>query len=146
VNSREPAFHQGGVTVAANELPASLAARVFEASAAPMILFENRAYDCVVRYVNPAFAHRTGYTMAEIAQIRWDGMHMDGADERGLALLRAAIREQRELEIPLRIRGKNGRHLARVTAGRSGHEHSKICHRRAPRPVCGHRIRQPPRA
>jgi len=36
-----------------------------------MILFENRANDCVVR----AFAHRTGHSTADIGQIDWDGIH-----------------------------------------------------------------------
>jgi diguanylate cyclase (GGDEF)-like protein/PAS domain S-box-containing protein len=108
VDSRQTAFRQGVVTVAVDELPASLARRVLEASAAPMILFENRANDCVVLYVNPAFANRIGYSTDEIAQIGWDGIQMDGGREPGLAPLGAAIRDQRELEMPLRIHGKNG--------------------------------------
>lgn len=73
-----------------------------------MILFENRASDCVVRYVNSAFAHRTGHSTAKIGQIDWDGIHMDGGLERGLARIRAAIRERRQLKIPLRIQGQSG--------------------------------------
>ena len=73
-----------------------------------MVIFENGASDCLVRYVNPAFAYRTGYSAAEIAQIGWDGLHMDGGRAEGVARLRAAIRERRDLEVPLRIHGKDG--------------------------------------
>jgi hypothetical protein len=85
VNSRKPASQEGVVTLAAEEPLASLTRSVLDACPAPMILFENRANDCVVRYVNPAFAHRTGHSTAEIGQIDWDGIHMDGGRERGLA-------------------------------------------------------------
>ena len=91
-----------------NELPASLGHHVLEACAAPMVVFEDHASGCLLRYVNPAFARRTGYSAAEILQIGWDGLHMDGGRERGLARLRAAIRERRDLEMPLRIYSRDG--------------------------------------
>jgi diguanylate cyclase (GGDEF)-like protein/PAS domain S-box-containing protein len=95
-------------TAASSELPASLGQYVLEACAAPMIVFERRGNDCLVRYVNPAFARRTGYSMVEVAQIGWDGLHMDEGREQGMARLRAAIGQRRELEMPLRIYGKDG--------------------------------------
>lgn len=94
--------------VANGELPASFGHYVLEASAAPTVIFERRANDCFVRYVNPAFARQLGYAASEIAQLGWEGLHMDGGREQGIARLCAAIREGRELEIPLRIRPQSG--------------------------------------
>lgn len=104
VDSPNPASREAVVTMAADELPASLTRRMLDACPTPMILFENRASDCVVRYVNPAFAHRTGYSAAELAQIGWDCIHMDGRDLT-LARVHAAIQQQRALDLPVRIHG-----------------------------------------
>jgi diguanylate cyclase (GGDEF)-like protein/PAS domain S-box-containing protein len=90
------------------ELPVPLGQHVLEACAAPMIVFERSGSDCLVRYVNPAFARRTGYSVAEMGQIGWDGLLMDGGRERGMARLRAAVRERREIDMPLRIHAKDG--------------------------------------
>lgn len=93
---------------AGDELAASLGRDVLEACAAPMIVFERRGRDVIVRYVNPAFARRTGYSVAEMAQIGWDGLHMDGGREQEMARLGAAMRQRRELAMAVRLYGKDG--------------------------------------
>lgn len=92
----------------AQELPASLGQHVLEACSAPMIVFECRANDCRVTYANPAFARRTGYSPADIVQIGWDALHMDGGRARGMRQLYAAIRARRDLDVPVRVHGKHG--------------------------------------
>jgi diguanylate cyclase (GGDEF)-like protein/PAS domain S-box-containing protein len=96
------------VSVGSNELPASLSQRALDACAAPIIIFESSASGCLVRYVNLAFARRTGYSAAEIAQTGWDGLHVDGERGSGMAPLCAAVRERRDHEVALRIHGKDG--------------------------------------
>lgn len=91
-----------------NELPASLGHHVLEACAAPMIIFERSACDCLVRYVNPAFSRRTGYSLSEIARIGWDRLHIGGGRGQEETQLRTAIQERRELEMPLHVHGKDG--------------------------------------
>lgn len=108
MDARRMVFGETADPAESNELPAALGHNVLEACAAPMILFEDHASGCLFRYVNPAFALRTGYSAAEILQIGWDGLHMDGGRERAFARLRAAIRERRHLEMPLRIYSKDG--------------------------------------
>ncbi len=108
LGTRSTAFRETVRSLAPNELAASLGQQVLEACAAPMIIFERHGSDCLVRYVNPAFAIRTGYSTAEIARIGWDALHTDGGRERGVARLCAAISERRELAMPLRIYGKDG--------------------------------------
>ena len=95
-------------TAAGGELTAALGHDVLEACAAPMIVFERRGRDFVVHYVNPAFARRTGYSVAEMAQIGWDGLYMDGGREHEMARLGAAMRQRREHAMALRIYGKDG--------------------------------------
>lgn len=108
VDTRRTAFRRLSKSVGISELPASVGQRVLEACSAPMVVFERDADDCLIRYVNPAFAHRTGYSAPEIVRIGWDALHMDGGREPGIARLCMAIRERRELEMPLRIHGKKG--------------------------------------
>jgi diguanylate cyclase (GGDEF)-like protein/PAS domain S-box-containing protein len=90
------------------ELPAWLGHDVLEACPAPMVVVERHGRDCLLRYVNPAFALRTGYSLAEMVQIGWDALHMEGGREQEMARLCAAMQERQELEIPLRIYGKDG--------------------------------------
>lgn len=107
-------------------LSGSLGGDVIDACAIPMIIFENRAGDCLVRYVNPAFSDRTGYSRADIAGFGWEGLHMDARPEGGVERIHAAIAERRELEIPLRIHGKDGMtfsatlHLSPVSSSAAG--------------------------
>lgn len=62
------AFGDAAKPVSSDELPPSLGKPVLAACAAPMIIFEIRARDCLLRYVNPAFARQTGYSTDEIAR------------------------------------------------------------------------------
>lgn len=112
MDHREAAFQAGVITLAGDALPASLTRLVLEACSAPMVLFESRADECIVRYANPAFSRRTGYSTAEIARIGWDGTDVDGEPGRAPRQLRAAILERREVDVSLRIYGKNGVTLA----------------------------------
>lgn len=107
VDGRRKAFGDTAAPVRNNELPASLGHHVLEACPAPMIVFENHAGGCLLRYVNRAFARRTGYSAGEILQIAWDGPDMDRGHESAVARLRAAIRERRGLEMPVRIHSKD---------------------------------------
>lgn len=100
--------------VRSDELPPSFCERVLDACAAPMVIFEIRARDCLVRYVNPAFARQTGYSAAEIARTGWDGLQVGAERDHGLERLFAAMREGRELEMPLRIHRKGGVTLTAV--------------------------------
>lgn len=108
VEAGRVAFADAVTPVGSTGLPASLGERVLEACAAPMIIFEIGASGYLIRYVNPAFARQTGYSRAELAQSGWDALHVDAGREPGLPRLCAAIRERRELELPLRIHGKDG--------------------------------------
>lgn len=108
------AFGDAANPVTSDGLPPSLGELVLEASTAPMIIFEIRARDCLVRYVNPAFARQTGYSTADIARTGWDALHVDTGRGPGLARLCATIRERRELQVPLRIHRKDGVTLTAV--------------------------------
>ena len=91
-----------------NELFASLGHHAFEACAAPMIIFERSANNCLVRYVNPAFTRQTGYSAADITEVGWDALNLDGERERGATWISAAIRGRQEVERPLHIHRKDG--------------------------------------
>lgn len=90
------------------ELPASLGHPVLEACAAPMVIFERIVGDCRIRYVNPAFVRRTGYSLAQIARMGSGGLYVDGEREVVVKRLCAAIRERRELDVPVHVQGKDG--------------------------------------
>lgn len=114
VGNRRATFRETASTPHTGELPVSLGRHVIEACTAPMVIFEASASSCTIRYANPAFVRRTGYSAAEIEQIGWDHFHLGRGRMRGMAQVRAAIRQRRELQIALRIRSKDGAILAAV--------------------------------
>jgi diguanylate cyclase (GGDEF)-like protein/PAS domain S-box-containing protein len=90
------------------ELPTSFYRRVLESSSCPIVVFEWRALEPTLQYINRAFVQRTGYENAEILGLDWRVVHGGEPNHQALAALRTAMREGRERRVELRTSCKDG--------------------------------------
>ena len=90
------------------KLEVELMRRVFESVVNGVSISDARLEDMPLVYVNPAFERMTGYSREEVLGRNCRFLQGGDAEESGLAELRAALREQREVRTVLKNYTKEG--------------------------------------